>query len=56
VVYVSVSVQAPTVTTLSAAGAPSNSTAGNLVGIAANAATRYPSSPVPRFAFQITLS
>lgn len=55
VVYVSVTVQAPTVTTLDATGAPSNSATGNLVGIAANATTRYPSSPVPRFAFEIIL-
>jgi len=56
VIYLSITVQAPSVTTLDAAGAPSNSAAGNLVGIAANATTRYPSSPVPRFAFQITLA
>jgi hypothetical protein len=55
VVYVSVTVQAPTVTTLDASGAPSNSAAGNLVGIAANAASNYPASR-PNFAFQITLS
>jgi hypothetical protein len=55
VVYVSVTVQAPTVTTLGASGAPSNSAAGNLVGIAANAASNYPASR-PNFAFQITLS
>ena len=55
VVYLSITVQAPSVTTLDSAGAPSSSDAGNLVGIAANATTRYPSSPVPRFAFQITL-
>jgi len=55
VVYVSVTVQAPTVTTLDTTGAPSNSATGNLVGIAANATTRYPSSPVPRFAFEIIL-
>ena len=55
VIYVSVTVQAPTVTTLGATGAPSNSAAGNLVGIAANAASNYPASR-PNFAFQITLS
>jgi len=55
VVYMSITVQAPTVTTLGATGAPSTSAPGNLVGIAQNAASNYPATK-PRFAFEITLS
>jgi len=55
VVYVSITVQAPTVTTLDSSGAPSSSAAGNLVGIAQNAASNYPATR-PSFAFEITLS
>jgi hypothetical protein len=56
VVYVSVTVQAPTVTTTGTGGAPDNTNAGsaNLVGVAANAASNYPTT-APTIAFQITL-
>ena len=56
VIYVSITVQAPSVTTTGSGGAFDSANAGktNLVGIAANAASNYPSTS-PTIAFQITL-
>ena len=56
VIYVSITVKAPSVTTTGPGGAFDTANAGqsNLVGIAANAASNYPSTS-PTIAFQITL-
>ena len=56
VVYVSITVQPPSVTTTGSGGAFASSTNGqsNLVGIAANAASNYPQTS-PTIAFEITL-
>lgn len=56
VIYVSITIKAPSVTTTGPGGAFDSANAGqsNLVGIAANAASNYPSTS-PTIAFQITL-
>lgn len=54
IIYVSIKVQAPSVSTVNSSGAR-GATGGNLVGVAANAGSNYP-NPAPTLAFQITLS
>jgi len=54
VIYVSITVKAPSVSTTNSSGAGGQS-GGNLVGIAANASSNYPAT-APTLAFQITLA